>query len=449
MYETKALNNKHLTRLRDFRQQYQDCFLKRRTALIGLIDAVKQSSHLNSFVELSLAPAFRHRWQSVYAAIGDSQIDSGKLNQLCLEQVPPREWLYFAVDVMNVRRPSSETLKERMVCHGAKREAFGNGVIIGLPYSLLAFCDAARGSWTPTVNTKRVSQTETAVEVAVGQIAWLIENLKEPKKASIGLDGGYGNIGFFQLMQGKKTLAVARLRNDRVMFQRPREPDGKRGRDRKYGDKFKFNEEETLPKAEDILEFEDEQYGQVRIEKWSNLRFRVANEVVEIEVLRSQIHLERKKPPAARWYGVHNETGEATSLARCYQTAKHRWTIEPANRFKKERLYADKPQVRKASSSDRWLQISQLLEWELYLYRELAKEEKMPWQAELSKQEQTPGRVRRSLAKNLTEVGVREYQVLPRGKSSGWEKGRKRSRPKKYKLELKSKKKPNQTTQRE
>lgn len=449
MYETKALNDLYVTRFRDFRQQYRDCFLKRRAALAGLVDAVKESSNINSFVELSLASAFKHRWHSAYAALSDSVIDTKRLNRLCLEQVPEREVLYFAVDVMNVRRPSSKTLKERMVCHGAKREAFGKGLIIGLPYSMLAFCDGIGTSWTPTVNTQRIKPLSSAVDVAVEQIAWLTRNLADPERASIGLDGGYGNIGFFQQMKGKKTFAVARLRNDRLMYQRPPEPDGKRGRDRKYGAGFKFNEDETLTQAEEVIEFEDQQHGAVRIEKWSNLRFRVADEVVEIEVIRSQIHLEKKKPPAARWYGIHNETGEPTSLARSYQTAKHRWGIEPANRFKKERLYAEKPQVREAISSDNWLQISQLLEWELYLYKPLAKDEKMPWQAELKEENLTPGRVIRSLAKNINEVGTADYQVLPRGKSKGWKKGRKRSRPMKYEVELKGRKKPIQATQRE
>ncbi len=98
-----------------------------------------------------LAPCFQHRWQSVYAAIEDSEIDRAKLNLLCLGQVPPREKLYFALDVMNIRRPASETLAERMICHGAKREAFGNGVVYGLPYSLLAYCENASSSWAMTV----------------------------------------------------------------------------------------------------------------------------------------------------------------------------------------------------------------------------------------------------------------------------------------------------------
>lgn len=414
--------------------------MKRRDALCSLVEAVKQMTHLNSFVELSLAPTFRHRWHSIYA-ITDAEIDVKKLNLLCLEQVPARESLYYALDVMNVRRAASETLKARMVCHGAKREAFGNGVVLGLPYSILAFTENASSSWAMTVNSERVKPEEKAVSVAVKQIEWLFEN-KSEAETSVGLDGSYGNVGFFLELKGKEAFAVARMRNDRTLYRQPKRRAGGRGNQAKYGEKFKFNEPESLGEAEEIIEFEDAKHGRVRLEKWSNLRFRVAKEVVEIEVIRSQIHLERKEPPKPRWYGIHNGTDEKTKLKRCYLTVKHRWTIEPSNRFRKERLYAESPKFREAESSDKWLKVSQIIEWETYLWRENAKDERLAWQAELIEEKLTPGRVLKSLALNLAEVGEFSPEVLPRGKSSGWKKGRVRKRPPKYKIKLKGKKKP-------
>ncbi len=438
--QKKNLNESNFTRIRNFRQQYLRCFLKRRDALCSLVEAVKQTTHLNSFVELSLAPTFRHRWHSIYA-ITDAEIAVEKLNLLCLAQVPRRQSVFYALDVMNVRRAESKTLKDRMVCHGAKREAFGNGVVLGLPYSILAFTENASSSWAMTVSSERVKPEDKAVAVAVKQIEWLFEN-KSEDETSVGLDGGYGNVGFFLGLKGKEAFAVARMRNDRVLYRRPQRRAGGRGNQAKYGEKFKFNEPESWGEAEEIIEFEDAKHGQVRIEKWSNLRFRVAKEVVEIEVMRSQIHLERKEPPKPRWYGIHNGTDEQTELKRCYLTAKHRWTIEPSNRFRKERLYAESPRFREAESSDKWLKVSQIIEWETYLWRENAKDERMPWQAELSAEKLTPGRVLKSLAMNLQEVGEFSPEVLPRGKSSGWEKGRVRKRPAKYKIKLKGKKKP-------
>ena len=387
---------------------------------------------------MSLAPTFRHQWPSIYA-ITDAKIDVERLNLICLAQVPQRQSLYYALDVMNVRRAESETLKDRMICHGAKREAYGNGVVLGLPYSLLAFTENANSSWAMTVNCERVKPDEKAVSVAVKQIEWLFENSERQAETSVGLDGGYGNVGFFCGLHGKKAFAVARLRNDRKMYRRPERREKGRGNQAKYGEEFKFNEPESWGEAEEIIEFGDEKHGLVRIEKWSQLRFRVAKKVVEIEVMRSQIHLERKEPPKPRWYGIHNGREEPTDLQRCYQTVKHRWTIEPSNRFRKERLYAESPKFREAESSDNWLKVSQIVEWETYLWRENAKDERMPWQKELAEEKLTPGRVLKSLALNLQEVGEFSPEVLPRGNSKGWEKGRARRRPVKYKIKLKGK----------
>jgi len=94
--EKNSLNENNFTRIRNFRQQYSRCFLKRRDALCSLVEAVKQTSHLNSFVELSLAPTFRHQWHSIYA-ITDAEIEVEKLNLLCLEQVPKRASVYYAL----------------------------------------------------------------------------------------------------------------------------------------------------------------------------------------------------------------------------------------------------------------------------------------------------------------------------------------------------------------
>jgi hypothetical protein len=440
LYEKKSLNKKHFTRIRNFRQQFSECFLKRREAMCSLVDAVKQTSHLNSFVELSLAPAFRHLWHSIYA-ITAAEIDSVRLDLLCLAQVPRRKAVFYALDVMNVRRAESETLKDRVVCHGAKREAFGNGIVFGLPYSLLAFTENASSSWAMTVNSERVKPEEKAVAVAVKQIEWLFEN-KEESETSVGLDGGYGNVGFFLGLKGKKAFVVARMRNDRTLYRQPKRRASGRGNQAKYGEKFKFNEPESLGEAEETIEFVDEKHGKVRIEKWSGLRFRVGKEVVEIEAMRSQIHLEREKPNKPRWYGIHNGTNEKTELKRCYETVKHRWTIEPSNRFRKERLYVEIPKFREAESVDKWLKVSQIVEWETYLWREHAKDERMAWQKELSEEKLTPARVLKSLEKNLMKVGVVSQEVLPRGNSPGWEKGRVRSRPVKYKIKGKGKKKP-------
>ncbi|MGI0036679.1 MAG: hypothetical protein ACRD98_12515, partial [Nitrososphaera sp.] len=182
-------------------------------------------------------------------------------------------------------------------------------------------------------------------------------------------------------------------------------------------------------------------FGRVRLELWSALRFRVKEEIVDISVVRSQIRLEKDSPPAPHWHGVHNGTTEETTLARVFECLTHRWPIEPANRFRKERLYAELPKVRQAEASDLWLELLQVIEWELYLWRPAASDSHLPWQKPLASDQLTPGRVIRSLSENLERVGTPVSAVLPRGKSPGWPPGRHRTVPEIYRLESKKRKK--------
>ncbi|MGH7602133.1 MAG: transposase, partial [bacterium] len=174
------------------------------------------------------------------------------LRELCLAQIPrEKSRLHFALDVMAVRRMHSPTLNDRVFCHGAQREVAGKGIIIGLPYSILAYADERETSWAPAVHTERVKPNQTAVEIALKQATWVAEQLPAQATAELALDGGYGNLKFFAGMRGVKTFATARMRNDRVLYQlppTPPKPEGKkkkRGRSRKYGPEFRFADPST------------------------------------------------------------------------------------------------------------------------------------------------------------------------------------------------------------
>ena len=436
----------HLNSLTDFRQQVYALFENQHDVLFEIMDAIIQTPAARSYAELSMAPATTRQWTSIYSALADGTVDTQGLRVLCLEQMPSeKSRLHFALDVMAVRRMHSPTLKDRVFCHGAQREVGGKGIIIGLPYSILAYVEQRGSSWAPAIHTQRVKPDESAVDVALTQASWVAEQLPEDTTSEIALDGGYGNLKFFSGMRGVRTFATARMRNDRVLYQLPQTPPKskkkKRGRSRKYGSEFRFADPTTWPTPNEVLEFEDPKFGRVRLELWSALRFRVKKEIVDISVIRSQIRWEKDQPPAPHWYGVHNGTTEKTTLARVFECITHRWPIEPANRFRKERLYAELPKVRQAEASDLWMMLLQVVEWELYLWRPAASDSHLPWQKPLPTEQLTPGRVIRSLNQNLARVGTPVSAVLPRGKSPGWQPGRPRTTPATYRLESKKQKK--------
>jgi hypothetical protein len=92
---------------------------------------------------------------------------------------------------------SSPTLNGRVFCHGARREVGGNGVIIGLPYSILAYVDDRNTSWAPSIHTQRIKPEQKAVEDALDQTRWLVGKLSPDALSEMALDDSYGNFGLF------------------------------------------------------------------------------------------------------------------------------------------------------------------------------------------------------------------------------------------------------------
>jgi hypothetical protein len=432
------------TTVRRFRQQAYQLFHHRRDAFFELMDAVIQTPVARSFAELSLAPAFTRKWHSLYKALDQTDYDKQQLDELCLAQIPTNQVAHFALDVTSLRRMHSPTLKDRLYCHAAKREVGGRGIIIGLPYSILAWASKRGSSFTPPVNIGRLKPSDNAVAVAVEQILWLGFYTSSHLDWRCALDGAYGRREFFAPLQDKAVQVVARTRKDGVFYRRA-EPSryAGRGRPAVFGEVFRCKDSSTWGPPDQEEKFSDARHGKVELQLWRGLGFRRQGKFIEVEVLRSQIHMEKKKPPEAHWYVAYNGKPEQEVGARdWYETIAHRWGIEPANRFRKERLYAELAKVREAQRSDHWLMGMQLLEWQLYLARSEVRQECLPWQRPQESEKVTPNRVMQSLPLNLWQVGTPVGKVQERGKAAGWGKGKPRQRPQKYKLQAKSRKLP-------
>lgn len=429
--------------LRSFRQQAYELFFKRKDSFFELMDAVIQTPSASSFAELSLASSCTRKWHSCYKAIAEVSYDKDELDALCLEQIPNQGVIHFAIDVMSVRRMHSETLKERLYCHGAAREVGGKGVIIGLPYSIVAFSSARGSSFAPSVNIRRIKPEEKAVSVAVEQVCWLGYWTPSGMDWRAALDGAYGNREFFAPLSDKEVQVVARTRCDRVFYRRAKADDycGK-GRRAVFGSAFRCKDSSTWGDVDEEVSFFDSKHGLVHLQIWRGVGFRRKGKFIEVDVIRSRIHLEKEKPPKEHWYVSYNgKKEEQISVRDWYETIAHRWTIEPANRFRKERLFAELPKVREAETSDHFLMAMQLIEWQLYLAKDAVVQKCLPWQKPLPLERITPNRVIQSLPLHYWQVGTPVRKLQQRGKGKGWLTGRKRKSPKKYKLVPKSSKK--------
>lgn len=67
-----------------------------------------------------------------------------------------------------------------------------------------------------------------------------------------------------------------------------------------------------------------------------------------------------------------------------------------------------------------------LMTWELWLARDIVTDNPLPWQKFLDKL--TPGRVAQSMGGVFAAIGTPTKAPKPRGKSPGWQAGKKRLR---------------------
>ena len=72
-----------------------------------------------------------------------------------------------------------------------------------------------------------------------------------------------------------------------------------------------------------------------------------------------------------------------------------------------------------------------LLTWQLWLAREIAIDNPLPWQKSIVNN-LTPGRVAQSISGVLAAIGTPARPPQPRGKSPGWPEGQPRSRRIRY-----------------
>lgn len=64
--------------------------------LSDLMDAALVTPSVKSFIELSLSPAFRWRWSSIYEGLEDSQPPRKELMQFYTKQIPHTEQIILA-----------------------------------------------------------------------------------------------------------------------------------------------------------------------------------------------------------------------------------------------------------------------------------------------------------------------------------------------------------------
>lgn len=397
-----------LTQLQEFRQAIYHCLGKARDAVFELMDAVLVSPSIPSFVSLSQSPVFRRKWPSVYAALQDSRPPRRKLMKLLTQQIPTEKQPLLVGDSSVWMRPDAPTLRERTV-HRGRGESLG----VGQHYSTLAWVPEERGSWALPLRHERITSFETPVSKAAFQLKQVVQQLGVRPLAAF--DRGYGNANFVNQTQAIECDLLLRLASNRCVYGAPAAYKG-RGAPCKHGHKFKFNDPETWPDADETVEVEDGEIGRVRLSRWSGFHFQKSPkremEIIRVEVIEPKGRKRKFKPLWLAWLG---ET--MPPVEQLWLKYLRRFAIEHWYRFAKQRLHWTLPQLGTTQAGERWSDLMPLLTWQLWLARQACIDSPLPWQSPQDKL--SPGRVAQAFPVILAAIGTPAQAPKPRGKSPG------------------------------
>ena len=181
----------------EFRQVvFEHGFTKASDAQFELVDALLLGRPIRSFPELSLLPTFRRKWHSSYAAIERGGQDWGWLEWHFIQQIPTQGPKLFSLDGTAWPHPAAWTLADRQYVFSPTRAVNGGSIVVGHPYSVLAWVPESGSSWGLPVSIRRALSQQTDVEVGIEQVKHLCRHRREEMLEDLYLiiaDAKYGN----------------------------------------------------------------------------------------------------------------------------------------------------------------------------------------------------------------------------------------------------------------
>jgi len=412
-----------LDQLKNFRQSAYTLLGKGRDATMDLMDAVLVTRSLHSFAELSLSPVFRRKWPSLYEALEDVRPSRRGLMKLSTRQMPGAGRVLLAGDHTAWPRLYARTLKDRTYEHEAKTLG-GKPITVGHGYSTLAWIPEKGESWALPLCHERITSYETPLTRAAFQLKQVCRHLKV-RPLSVW-DSEYGCASFVKMTADIAADQILRLRPNRCLWMSPPPPDGKKGRPKKHGEKFKLSDPTTHKRPEESLFLDDPTLGVVELNCWHDLHFRETPDIpmmlVRIQRKGRGANAEAFKP---LWLACL--LLKPLSLEEIWRAYQQRFGVDHWNRFVKQRLHWTLPQLSTDEACRRWSELMPLLTWQLWLARSAVTDNPLPWQKPQVNGSLTPGRVADSFATILAVIGSPAPDPKPRGKSPGSTKGKKRT----------------------
>jgi hypothetical protein len=430
-----------LARLRAFRAGLHACCSRRADALVDLTDALLSAQGpVASLPQLSLEPAHRRGWGSLYAALTCGRIDAERLRDLLVRVLPDANPLVFAVDVTAWPRCDAECSPERGLYYHPSRHSAGQPIVAGWAFQWIGQLGFARDSWTAPVDAARLHPLDDTDQTAAGQIRTLLARLPASEAVPwFVFDAGYDSAQLSLDLAELPVVVLVRLRSDRCFYaDPPPRPPGAGGRPRRHGAKFAFADPATWPAPTATLHTSDDQYGTITVQAWSGLHPKQHRHpghgsggprpIVRGTILRVQVQRipARTRPPKVLWLWWAG-LGEL-DLDLAWRAYTRRFDLEHTIRFAKQALGWTTPRPRHPEQADRWTWLVLAAYTQLRLARELVGDQRLPWERPRPPGQLSPYRVRRGFPRLLCVAGSPAAAPKPSGRSPGRPKGRRSGR---------------------
>ena len=428
-----------LARLAAFRAELHACFTRRADALLELGDALLcAQTPLPSLPHLSLEPVHRRGWGSTYAALARSEVDAERLRDLLAGSLPAADPPVFAVDVTTWPRCDAECSPERGYYYHPSRHSPGQPIVAGWAYQWIAQVSFDRDSWTAPVDAQRLHPLDDTDQTAAGQVRALLARLPASEAVPLFVfDGGYDSAQLTLDLAEEPVAVLVRLRSDRCFYaDPPRRSPGATGRPRRHGAKFNCADPTTWPVPTATLATVDDQYGTVTVHAWGGLHpkqqrhpghgTRGPRPIVRGTVIRVQVERvpARTRPPKVLWLWWAGPEGLQLDLDLIWRAYIRRFDLEHTVRFAKQALGWTTPRPRHPEQADRWTWLVVAGYTQLRLARQVASDQRLPWERPRPRPRLSPYRVRRGFPQLLIRLGSPASAPKPAGRPPGRPKGR-------------------------
>jgi hypothetical protein len=352
--------------------------------------------------------------------------------------------LVFAVDVTTWPRCDAECSPQRGYYYHPSRHSAGQPIIAGWAFQWVCQLSFDRDSWTAPVDARRLHPLDDTDQTAAAQVRALLGRL--PASGPMPLfvfDAGYDSAQLTLDLAGLPVAVLVRLRSDRCFYaDPPPRPPGTTGRPRRHGAKFNLADATTWPVPTATLTCQDDQYGTVTVKAWTGLHPKQHRHpghgtggprpIVRGTIIRVQVErvLAKTRPPKVLWLWWAGPGDLDLELA--WRAYIRRFDLEHTVRFCKQTLGWTTPRPRHPEQADRWTWLVLACYTQLRLARQLACDQRLPWERPRPQPRLSPYRVRRGFPRLLCALGSPASAPKPAGRSPGRPKGSRRGPATRY-----------------